>query len=78
MLSRFQLDRIQRVLNKGGVIAYPTESVFGLGCDPNNVKALEKILRIKKRPAAKGLIILVSDIAQAEQFIDLFRKAGLK
>jgi L-threonylcarbamoyladenylate synthase len=69
MLSRWQLDRIQRVLNKGGVIAYPTESVFGLGCDPNNLQALEKILRIKRRPAAKGLIILVSDISQAEPFI---------
>jgi L-threonylcarbamoyladenylate synthase len=78
MLSRWQLDRIQRVINKGGVIAYPTESVFGLGCDPNNLKALEKILRIKKRPAAKGLIILVSDIAQAESFIQPLTDTQLK
>lgn len=69
MLSRWPLERIARIISRGGVIAYPTESVFGLGCDPNNLQALEKILRIKKRPAEKGLIILVSNIEQAFPFI---------
>ena len=56
-------------LKSGGVIAYPTESVFGLGCDANNLKAIERILKIKHRDSSKGLILLVSDIRQASQFI---------
>ncbi|MET1255284.1 L-threonylcarbamoyladenylate synthase [Aliikangiella maris] len=53
----------------GGVIAYPTESVFGLGCDPDCSSALEQILQIKNRPAKKGLIILVSDLSQALPYL---------
>lgn len=78
MLSRWQLDRIGRVINRGGVIAYPTESVYGLGCNPDNSQALEKILRIKKRPVSKGLIILVSELSQAEPFIQKLTQAQQK
>jgi len=78
MLSRWQLDRIEKIINRGGIIAYPTESVFGLGCDPTNLPALEKILKIKKRPEAKGLIILVSQIEQAYPFIKPLSQAQLK
>ncbi len=69
MLSRWQLERIASTLSSGGVIAYPTESVFGLGCDPRNEKALLRLLQLKNRPAEKGLIILVSDLEQAKPFI---------
>lgn len=50
-----------KVLKKGGLIAYPTESVYGLGCDPFNERAVERLLFIKKRPVAKGLIIITHD-----------------
>ena len=56
------IRRIARHLTRGGVIAYATESCFGLGCDVNNERALQKILRIKRRPKAKGLIV-ISDSA---------------
>ena len=69
MIGRWQLERIERVIRRGGIIAYPTESVFGLGCDPDQLQALEKIVRIKKRSPEKGLIILVSDIKQALPYI---------
>lgn len=69
MSSRWQLDCAVKAIDSGGVIAYPTESVFGLGCDPYNSDAIKKILSIKKRPAYKGLIILVSDIEQAQPFL---------
>ena len=49
-----------KVLKEGGVIAYPTESCFGLGCDPRDHSAIRRILRIKRRIKSKGLI-LVSD-----------------
>jgi len=45
-------------LRNGGVIAYPTEGVWGLGCDPNNDDAIGKILALKQRPASKGLILI--------------------
>lgn len=69
MISAWQLRQTARSLQSGEVIAYPTESVYGLGCDPFNQLALSRILDIKQRPAHKGLIILVSDISQALPFI---------
>lgn len=54
------LRQIINVLEAGGVIAYPTEGVFGLGCDPFNATAVQKLLDIKHRSPQKGLI-LVSD-----------------
>jgi L-threonylcarbamoyladenylate synthase len=48
----------------GEVIAYPTEAVWGLGCDPFNPDAVEKILRLKRRPMEKGLILIAAHISQ--------------
>jgi len=55
---------------QGGIIAYPTEAVFGLGCDPDNLQAIEKLLRIKKRSPEKGLILLAANYAQLLPYID--------
>ncbi len=54
-------ETIHSVLSGGGVIAYPTEAVWGLGCDPWNQKAVERILSIKRRPVEKGLILVAAD-----------------
>lgn len=51
-------------LAKGGVIAYPTEAVWGLGCDPFNQAAVEKLLALKQRPRHKGLILVAADLQQ--------------
>lgn len=62
-LSNLVMDQIHRaaqVIRNGGVIAYPTESCYGLGCDPDNIAAIKRILKIKKRSRDKGLI-LISD-----------------
>ena len=58
------------ILKQGGVVAYPTESCFGLGCDPHNTKALEKILTLKKRIKDKGLILIAANIEQAQAYVD--------
>ncbi|WDE05350.1 threonylcarbamoyl-AMP synthase [Thalassomonas viridans] len=55
---------------QGGVIAYPTEAVFGLGCDPDNDAAINKLLAIKQRSKDKGLILLAGDYAQLQPYID--------
>ncbi|MDN3554442.1 L-threonylcarbamoyladenylate synthase [Halomonas maura] len=51
-------------LRAGGVIAYPTEAVWGLGCDPDDEAALTRLLRLKARDPAKGVILVAADIGQ--------------
>ena len=55
---------------QGGILAYPTEAVFGLGCDPDNDEAINKLLSIKSRPADKGLILLAGNYSQLLPYID--------
>lgn len=59
----FQEDIRQclEVLKKGGVILYPTDTIWGIGCDATNAEAVEKIIHIKKRPAEKSFVVLVAD-----------------
>ena len=65
------IKRAGRILRDGGVVAYPTEGVFGLGCLPDNRDAVSRILSIKQRDAAKGLILIASSVVQLEDWIDL-------
>ena len=57
-------------VSKGGVIAYPTEAVFGLGCDPWQLKSVERLLEIKQRSPDKGLILIASNFDQLKPFLD--------
>lgn len=57
-------SRLRAHFKQGGLFAYPTESCYGLGCDPHNPHALRTLLRLKKRPAHKGLIVVAADLAQ--------------
>lgn len=61
---RWPLRRACEVVWSGGVIAYPTEAVFGLGCDPLEVSAVKRILAIKMRDASKGLILIGAGVEQ--------------
>ena len=58
-----------RALKQGGVIAYPTEAVFGLGCNPHIEKALQRIIDIKGRDAHKGFIVIASNQSQLQAFV---------
>lgn len=49
------------VLKNGGTILYPTDTVWGIGCDATDIKAVEKIYQLKKRPGEKALIVLVAE-----------------
>lgn len=60
---------MRRYLALGGVIAYATESCYGLGCDPMNRRAVQRILRLKGRPQAKGLILIAANLAQLQPYI---------
>lgn len=62
--SGFHLRLACRALDGGGVVAYPTEAVFGLGCDPWDRAAVWRLLALKRRPVWKGLIVVAADSAQ--------------
>jgi L-threonylcarbamoyladenylate synthase len=65
------LDLVVKALNNGDVIAYPTEGVFGVGCDPDNESAIHKLLAVKQRPQEKGLILIAASIEQLLPYVDL-------
>ena len=67
--GRFALRRAARMLAAGGVIAYPTEAVYGLGCDPLDAQAVGRLLAIKQRPVEKGLILIASHFSQLRPFV---------
>jgi L-threonylcarbamoyladenylate synthase len=73
MISR---DReLAAYLKGGGVIAYPTESCYGLGCDPRNRRAVLRMLKLKQRPQRKGLILITSDYPQVARYIQPLTQA---
>jgi len=55
-------------LQKGGVIVYPTDTVWGIGCDARDAAAVDKIFTLKHRPAHKSMIVLVADMDQLQQY----------
>jgi L-threonylcarbamoyladenylate synthase len=58
------IKKAVRVIEAGGIIAYATEAVWGLGCDPDNREACLALLQIKQRPAEKGMILVAASVAQ--------------
>lgn len=62
------LESVAQIIKGGGVIAYPTEAVFGFGCDPDNLDALDKILKLKARSPHKGMIIIASEWEQVSKY----------
>ncbi|MEZ8144476.1 threonylcarbamoyl-AMP synthase [Enterovibrio norvegicus FF-33] len=65
------VEQCVAALARGEVIAYPTEGVFGVGCDPDNVQAVQALLSVKERIKAKGLILIAANLAQLDGYIDL-------
>ncbi|HEX5363731.1 MAG TPA: Sua5/YciO/YrdC/YwlC family protein [Gallionella sp.] len=61
--------RIAAHLRRGGLIAYPTESCYGLGCDPDNRTAVQRLLRLKQRRQRKGLILIAAHFHQVARYL---------
>jgi L-threonylcarbamoyladenylate synthase len=68
--SAHALRSAARAIVAGAVIAYPTEAVYGLGCDPRNAPAVRRILTIKGRDESKGLILIAADFSALEPFVE--------
>lgn len=69
----WHLKRAAAILHEGGIIAYPTEGVWGLGCDPDNAEAVLHLLALKQRPWQKGLILIAADYEQLAPFVKASR-----
>ena len=63
------IDEIVDLLQRGKTILYPTDTIWGIGCDATNKEAIEKIYDIKKRDKSKPLIVLVSDIDMLKRYV---------
>ncbi len=59
-----------QTLKSGGVLLYPSDTIWGLGCDVRNDQAIDKILELKNRPASKGLIVLIAKIEQLSEYVE--------
>lgn len=76
MQRQFSSRQLAAHLARGGLLAYPTESCYGLGCDPHNRRAVQRILRLKRRPQHKGLILIAADYRQVARYIQPLDAAG--
>ena len=63
------LDHCLKVLNEGGLILYPTDTVWGIGCDATNAEAVKKVYAIKNRPQEKTMIVLVAEEKDVLQYV---------
>jgi L-threonylcarbamoyladenylate synthase len=64
------VQEVVKGLRSGAVIAYPTEAVFGLGCDPENASAVQRIYKVKSRPTSKGLILIAGSVEHINRYVD--------
>ena len=69
MLAVCRIARAVERLRRGGIIAYPTEAVWGFGCDPFDGAAVQRIFRLKARPANKPLLLVCAGLAQAQPWL---------
>ena len=65
-----EIKKIVEVLRAGGVILYPTDTVWGLGCDATNETAVKRIFEIKKRSDAKAMLVLIDNPAKLQSYVD--------
>jgi L-threonylcarbamoyladenylate synthase len=68
-MNRLKLHAVARAVRSGGIVAYPTEAVYGLGCNPWNESAVRRLLALKRRPLHKGLILIAADFRQLAPFL---------
>lgn len=68
-MNNWQRRQAARIVHRGGLIAYPTEAVYGLGCDPLNAAAVQRLLTLKNRSMDKGLILIAADFDQLRPYL---------
>lgn len=72
------LERALKVLKDGGIILYPTDTIWGLGCDASNEEAVERLFNLKKRSDAKAMISLVDSLETLQRWVKIVPVAALQ
>jgi len=67
--TKSEAANLRTHLRRGGLIAYPTESCYGLGCDPRNPRALQRLIRLKGRSSAKGMLLIADHFKRLQAFV---------
>lgn len=70
MQAPLRLQTCVQALSEGGVVACPTEAVWGLSCDPDNLDAVQRLLALKQRPVSKGLILVAAETDQVAALLE--------
>ncbi len=63
-------DKAVRILKNGGIVIFPTDTAFGIGCRIDNAKAVRKLFKLRKRPSGKAVPVLVSSIKMVEKYVE--------
>ncbi|SEB42707.1 L-threonylcarbamoyladenylate synthase [Tenacibaculum sp. MAR_2009_124] len=77
-MIQYEIKKALTFLNKGRVILYPTDTVWGLGCDATNSEAVQKVYKLKKRKESKSLIILVDSVEMLAKYLQSVPKEALE
>ena len=70
-MTSWRNRRAVMALREGGIVAYPTESVYGIGCDPWDPAAVARVFAVKRRPTRKRCIIIAADSSQLDRLVDV-------
>src|SRR5690606_28153731 len=73
-----EIQQAVEILRGGGLVAFPTETVYGLGADATNASAVEKIYQVKGRPAANPIIVHIADVERAQRYAADWPEAAQK
>lgn len=74
-IQPWQVRQAVRAIRAGAIVAYPTEAVFGLGCDPENLSSVWRLLALKQRPVEKGLILIAASFDQLLPYLAPMEKS---
>lgn len=65
-----EVNKAAKIINQGGIILYPTDTIWGIGCDATNSEAIKRIYQLKQREESKSMICLVSDFNMLNQYVE--------
>ena len=74
MENRYESSDLQealRILRRGGIVLYPTDTIWGIGCDATNEEAVSKVFALKQRADSKSMLVLVDSVARLERYVDI-------
>ena len=69
MEKNLEVEKAVKILNKGGIVIFPTDTAFGIGCRIDNENAIKKLFKLRKRPIFQATPVLVSELSMAEEYV---------